>query len=296
MFGLVLEVTHQPVSMLAKQAAYSLLYAVPSILIVVVSLTAVVDKRTDARTTEELLEFIEERVPEELQPLLTEMVDEAIAKTSQSSAIVTALISLGVAVWGGAGGAGALIYANNLVYDVRDERSWFRRTLLKLAMMLIGGLGVVVGFILFAFGSHIGEWIAGRSDRFPWLVEILSSGRGLSLVLVVGALSLLYVFGPDVEQSIRWLLPGTLAATLAIAIMFVALDLVLGFWNPGSAFGAASSVLILLWSLYVLSLIVVVGAVVNAYVARRFDPILTAYLAAHPGKRRDPSRDPERPT
>jgi len=272
MFGLVLEVTHQPVSMLAKQAAYSLLYAVPSILIVVVSLTAVVDKRTDARTTEELLEFIEERVPEELQPLLTEMVDEAIAKTSQSSAIVTALISLGVAVWGGAGGAGALIYANNLVYDVRDERSWFRRTLLKLAMMLIGGLGVVVGFILFAFGSHIGEWIAGRSDRFPWLVEILSSGRGLSLVLVVGALSLLYVFGPDVEQSIRWLLPGTLAATLAIAITFVALDYVLGVWNPGSAFGAASSVLILLWSLYVLSLIVVVGAVVNAYVARRFDP------------------------
>src|SRR5215203_1814922 len=292
MFGLVQAVIHQPVSMLAKQAAYSLLYAVPSILIVIVSLTAVVDKRTDARTTEELLEFIEDRVPEELQPLLTEMVDEAIAKTSQSSAIVTALISLGVAVWGGAGGAGALIYANNLVYDVRDERSWFRRTLLKLAMMIIGGLGVVVGFILFAFGSHIGEWIAGRSDRFPWLVELLSSGRALSLVLVVGALSLLYVFGPDVEQSIWWLLPGTLAATLAIAITFVALDLVLGVWNPGSAFGAASSVLILLWSLYVLSLIVVVGAAVNAHVARRFDPMLADYLAAHPGKRRDPSRDP----
>jgi len=114
--------------------------------------------------------------------------------------------------------------------------------------------------------------------------------------LVVGALSLLYVFGPGVEQSIRWLLPGTLAATLAIAITFVALDFVLDVWNPGSAFGAASSVLILLWSLYVLSLIVVVGAVVNAYVAHRFDPMLTDYLAAHPGKRRDPSRDPERPT
>ena len=44
---------HQP-SQLAKQAAYSLLYAVPSALIVLVSLAAIVDKNTGAGVSEAL--------------------------------------------------------------------------------------------------------------------------------------------------------------------------------------------------------------------------------------------------
>jgi membrane protein len=283
---LVHELWRQPISMLAKQAAYSLLYAIPSFLIVIVSLTAFIDKQANAGTSEKLQEFIDERVPAELQPLLSSLVDQAFLKTSQSTAALTALTSLAVAVWGGSGGAGALVYACNLVYDVKDERSWLRRKLLNLALMIIGGIGVTLAFVLFLFGQRIGEWIAGKTDRASLLVDFLTSGRGWSLVLVVGPLLLLYVLGPDVEKSIRWLLPGTLAATLAVAVTLYGLDFILGIWNPGSPFGAAGSVLILLWTLYVMSAIVVVGAIINAVVARHFDRTLKEALLAHPGQRR----------
>jgi membrane protein len=281
LFEIVREVTRQPVSMLAKQAAYSLLYAIPSILIVLVSLTALVDEQTNAGTSEALQEFIDDRVPAELRPLLTSLVEAAIAEIGQSTAAVTALVSLGVAIWGGAGGVGALIYACNLVYGVRDRRSWLHRTLLKLALLIVGGVGVVLAFVLFAFGQRIGEWLAGETERVPLLVDVLVAGRGWSLVLVAGALLLLFVMAPDVDTSIRWLLPGTVAATVAVAITFVGLDLVLTVWSPGSAYGAASSVLVLLWSLWLLSAIVVVGAIVNAVVGRRFDPKLAGDRATH---------------
>jgi membrane protein len=106
------------------------------------------------------------------------------------------------------------------------------------------------------------------------------------MLLMAGTLLLLYVLAPDVDKSIRWLLPGTLAVTVAVTILFAGLDLILRFTNPGSAYGAAGSVLILLWTLYVMSLIIVVGAVVNAVVGRRFDRKLADDLEARPDERR----------
>jgi membrane protein len=279
------EFRKHPVSMLAKQAAYSLLYAVPSILIVLVSLGAVVDKRTEIEVTPALEEFIDDQVPADLQPLLQSIVDEAIVETSESTATITALISLGFAIWGGAGAVGALMFSCNLVYDVRDMRSWFRRTLLKLGLMVVGGVGLIFGFVLFTFGQRIGEWVEEETGRDSVVVGMLTSSRNWSLVLVFLSLLLLYWRGPDVPLSIRWLVPGTLVATLAIAITFTGLDLILRFTDPGSAYGAASSVLLLLWTLWVMSVIVIYGAVVNAAVARRRDQKMIAFLQQHPEKR-----------
>jgi membrane protein len=283
--GLFQEFKKHPVSMLAKQAAYSLLYAVPSILIVVVSLASIVDKQSDIEVTQALEDFIEDQVPSEFQPLFESIVDEAIVETSESTARITALVSLGFAIWGGAGAVGALMFSCNLVYDVRDTRNWFRRTLLKLGLMVIGGVGLILGFVLFTFGQRIGEWVEEETGRNSILVGMLTSSRNWSLVLVFLSLLLLYWRGPDVPLSMRWLVPGTLAATLAVAITFTGLDLILKLSDPGSAYGAASSVLVLLWTLWVMSVIVIYGAVVNAVVARRHDHKMIAYLQRHPEKR-----------
>ena len=277
---------HQP-SQLAKQSAYSLLYAVPSVLIVLVSLAAIVDKNTGAGVSDALREFISTQAPAELQPLLESLVRRAVVETSESEAIVAVLVSLGIAIWGGAGGVGALIDAINAVYDVRKTRSFIKETLLKLGLMLLGGAMVVGSFILLAFGRRLGEWVAGAVGRGTTLVNFLSSGPVWALLLLASSLFLLYWLAPDIPKSIRWVLPGTALATLAILIVFAAMDLILRFSNPGSAFGAAGSVLILLWSLFMVSAIVIVGAVVNAVLGRRYDGKLKDELLRHPEKRLD---------
>jgi membrane protein len=184
------------------------------------------------------------------------------------------LVSLAIAIWGGAGGVGALIDAINHVYDVRNTRSFIKETALKFGLMLLGGALVVGSFILLAFGRLLGEWVAGKVGRGTTLVNFLSSSPVWALLLLACSLFLLYWLAPDVRKSIRWILPGTALATIAVLITFAVMDLLLRFSNPGSAFGAAGSVLILLWALFLVSAIVIVGGIVNAVLGRRYDRVL----------------------
>ena len=277
---------HQP-SQLAKQSAYSLLYAVPSVLIVLVSLAAIVDKHTGAGVSEALRLLISEQAPAELQPLLESLVQRAVVETSESQALLAVLVSLAIAIWGGAGGVGALIDAINSVYDVRNTRSFIKETALKLGLMLLGGALVIVSFILLTFGRLLGEWVAGKVGRGATLVNFLSSGPAWALLLLACSVFLLYWLAPDVPKSIRWILPGTALATIAVLITFAVMDRLLRFSNPGSAFGAAGSVLILLWTLFLVSAIVIVGGIVNAVLGRRYDRKLRDAL-------RQPEKRPQR--
>jgi membrane protein len=282
---IVQEIRRLQPSQLAKQSAYSLLYAVPSVLIVLVSLAAIVDKNTGAGVSEGMRQFISAQAPAELQPLLESLVQRAVVETSESQAVLTALVSLAIAIWGGAGGVGALIDAINSVYDIHNTRSFIKQTALKLGLMLLGGALVIGSFILLTFGRLLGEWVAGKVGRGATLVNFLSSGPVWALLLLACSLFLLYWLAPDVPKSIRWILPGTAIATIAVLVTFAAMDLLLRFSNPGSAFGAAGSVLILLWTLFLVSAIVIVGGIVNAVLGRRYDQKLRDGLRRHPEKR-----------
>lgn len=285
---------HNP-GLLARQAAYALLYAIPSVLLVLVSLAVLVERNTGFAVSAALQEFIATQTPGEVQPLLASLVQAAIVETTANAALLAALAALGIAVWSAAGGVGALMYAVNEVYDIRDTRSFVKATVTRLGVMLLGGILVVGAFILLIFGQRLADWLAsGPVNLDPAITGLLTSGPLWSLGLLFASLLLLYWFSLDLPKSFRWLIPGAALAALAVAIVVTLLDLIVTFTNPGSAFGAAGGVLVLLWALFIVSQIVVIGAIVNAVLGRRHDRTLAAALAAHPGKpdchREEPSR------
>jgi membrane protein len=277
---------HEP-SLLAKQAAYSLLYAVPSILVMLVSLAAIVDKNTGAEVSGSLQTAIQEQVPANLQPLLESLVQYALVETSENSAVLAVIVSLAVAVWSATGGVGALMYAINAVYDIKDRRSFIKAAAIKVGLMLLGGAMVIVALFLLAFGRRLLEWLPHIAVVDGVLNTILSSSPLWAMLLLVASLLLLYWFGLDTPKSLRWIVPGSVIATLAIGLIVGLLDLILTYSNPGAAFGVAGSVLILLWTFFILSAIVVVGAIVNSVLGKHFDRKLIAGLQ---------SRPPEMPT
>jgi membrane protein len=268
---------HEP-DLLAKQAAYSLLYAVPSILVFLISIAAIVDKNTGAGVSAALQRTISEQAPDQLQPLLQSLVQRALVETSENTAIVATIISLAIALWSATGGVGAQIYAINTVYGIKDRRSFIKQAIVKIGLMLLGGVMIVAAFILLAFGRRILEWVPGISAEGGPLAGFLSSSIIWAMLLLLVALMMLYWFGLDAPKSFRWLLPGAVAATVAVGLVVGLLDLILSYSNPGAAYGAAGSVLILLWTFYVLSAIVVVGAIINAVLGRRYDRKLIAGL------------------
>jgi membrane protein len=282
--------------LLARQAAYSLLYAIPSVLLVLVSLAVLVDRSTDFEVSAALQAFIANQSPGDVQPLLASLLQAAVVETSANAALLAALVSLGIAIWGGANGVGALIYAVNQVYDVRDTRSFVASAATRLGLMLLGGILVIGAFVLLTFGRRLADWLAdGPVNLDPAMTDVLTSGPIWSLGLLFVSLLLLYWFALDLPKSLRWLLPGAVFAALAVTIVFALLERILAVSNPGTAFGAAGGVLVLLWALFIISQIVVVGAIVNAVLGRRYDRTLIAALAAHPEKRADRCADALRP-
>ena len=269
------------ISSLAKQAAYSLLYAFPSMALALVSLVGLLDKHLDADLSDAVMRTIDERAPEALVPVLKQLVNYATVEMSQSAAAITTLILIGIALWSVAGSAGAIVYACNQVYGVIDERSYFSKKLLTLAMTAVGMVGLLLSMLMFASGRTIGEWIVTARGSESIVSRIFSEGRNWSLVLVPIGLFLLYVWAPNLKQSPWWLIPGTATSTLLVFLALALSDLILRLVNPGGAFGAASSVLVLLWFLYLLCVIVILGAQINAVCARRFDRTAIEYLAAH---------------
>lgn len=270
------------VSMLARQAAYSLLYAVPSIILILASFANLVDSRTGSHLYDRLSEFIYDRAPVETQDLLSSVLDNVLKETSTNTATLAAAFSILVALWGGASGTGALIFAVNYVYDVGDKRSFVKRKLLTLGLTVFEGLFIIATLVLFTLGSRIGNWLAEETGTSKQLVEILNSGRISSAVLLFVSLYILYGVAPDVEQTYRWRLPGVLLSMAGILGLFALVGTLLRISDPASAYGVASGILVLLWFLYLISLIIVTGAVLNAVVGERYDKRLIAFLEAHP--------------
>jgi membrane protein len=91
------------------------------------------------------------------------------------------------------------------------------------------------------------------------------------VVVIGGFLSLLYFFGPNIQQSFRWITPGGLVATLLWLAATAGFGIYLRFSNPGSAYGVVGSVLVLLFFLYVSAVIFILGAELNALLVERED-------------------------
>jgi membrane protein len=280
--------THQ-VGMLARQAAYSLLYALPAMIALLVYLAAVIDRYTDTGLSPLLSREVDNRAPAELQPLLESLVQRAIAEQDGTTAAVGAIIAFAIALWGGSGGAGALIFACNRVFDVTNTRSFIGSQLLSLALTLAGGAMVIAAFVLVVIGEHLDDWIADRRGQGSSLIEFLASSWLVPVALVFAAVMLLYLLAPDVPVSVRWSLPGAALASVATLLAFALFDRIVSLIDPGSAFGAAGSVLVLLWVLNLVSIFVVSGAIINAVLRARHDAELIAWQERHPERRLTPN-------
>jgi uncharacterized BrkB/YihY/UPF0761 family membrane protein len=86
---------------LAKQVAFSVLFAALPTIFVLVSAAALLEHYFDIPVTSELRTFIVEQAPPEAHIILLAGVDRAIADASTQLASFTALFAIVLALWGG---------------------------------------------------------------------------------------------------------------------------------------------------------------------------------------------------
>lgn len=274
------EVMKDEITTSASSFAYHTIFAIPPLIILMVTIAALVSRVTSVDVTTALRMLIRDHAPGGTEQPLGALVDSAIVRVGGGAASLGVAVTTVLALWSGSNAVGSLIRAFNRAYGVAENRPFVQRTRLKLVLTLLGTISVNLAFALVVFGHRIGSGIAdwlGLGARFERAWALLRWPTAvLSMVLL---LAVLYYVGPNVELSFRWISPGSALATALWLGAVTLFSLYLRFSNPGSAYGAFASIVVLLFFLYVTGIIFLLGAKVNAEIAKRFDPIAMEDLA-----------------
>lgn len=264
----------------ASSFAYHTMFAIPPLVLLSIAIAALINRATSIDVTGAFRQLIHDHAPPETRQLLNELVDRAIERVSSGGASAGIAITTVLALWSGSSAVATLIKAFNNAYGVLESRPFVKRVRLKLLLTLLGTITVNAAFALIVFGHRIGEQLAdswglgGRFDHFWGVLRVPAA-----VVLIALLLAVLYYLGPNVEISFRWISPGSLLATALWAGASTLFGRYLQLSDPGSAYGALGSMVVLLYFLYVTGFIFLLGAKLNAELGKRFDPLTIEDLA-----------------
>ena len=268
---------------MAAEIAYHLTFALAPILILLVTLAAVLNTFTNIPVVENLRSVVDQHAPLDLQTVFDSVIKNAVEKANGGAASIGAIFSALIALWSASNAVSALMKGINRAFDVGEQRSFIRKKLLALGLTVMFLLLFNAAFVLFVFGPQLGKWIAGRVGLGSVFAIAWNIARWpVAIVFIMLFLALLFYFGPNVEQSIRWVSPGSIVATILWVAAVFGFKLYLAVSNPGSAYGVFGALVVLLFFLYVSGLIFLIGAELNAVLQKRYDQEAIRFRASHP--------------
>jgi len=175
-------------------------------------------------------------------------------------------ISVLAAAYFASNGVEALRISLNRAYRVVETRPWYLTRLASLGYVLVAVMiFVAISILLVAVPIAL----AFASKWFPWMqevLEVISSWRVYgTMVVLTGGLFAAHLWLPAGERRILDIIPGvilTLIAWLAGALIFA--SYLATFANYAATYAGLASVMIVLVFLYMVGVIFILGAEINA--------------------------------
>lgn len=253
---------------LAAQVSYSLIFAMPSILLIVAVVALSIDRQTGFAISDEVKVLVVATLPPGVQPVVAGLIDESMAQARRGPSTVSALVAVAVALFAAGNGLGELATAFDRAAEIDDSRpAWQKRFIFTASAVLIG-LVLVVAFTLYVWG---GDLIALLAERYhlagDWERGWLALQVPVIILLVFAGTTLLYMSSSG-RYCFRETAPGAAVATGLWLLIVKGFQFYLQVANPGTAYGAASSVLVFLVFLYLTSMGLIIGAMCAAVIVR----------------------------
>jgi membrane protein len=177
-------------------------------------------------------------------------------------------ISFGLllSLWSASAGVVGMMSALNVVYDIREQRSFVRVRSTAIGLTIAVSILIVLGLTLTLYGGTIAEYLGshlGLSSVFVIAWKIVQ--WPVVLVSLLVSFSLLYYFGPSLrDQKWEWITPGSVMGLALWLIASIAFKIYLNHFNSySSTYGSLGAVIILMIWLYVSGIAFLLGAEIN---------------------------------
>jgi membrane protein len=245
-------------SVAAGVTFYALLALFPAI----AALVSIYGLFADPATIQEHLNALAGVLPGGALEIVGEQV-KRIASQGSGSLGFGFIFGLVVSLWSANAGMKAILDALNIVYDEEEKRGFISLNLQSLAFTL----GAIL-FILVAIGGIVILPIAldfvGFRQGVEWLLTLVR--WPLLLAAVVLGLAVLYRYGPSRDKAEwKWTTPGSLvAAVVWLGASMLFSWYVSNFGNYNETYGSLGAVIGFMTWIWLSTIVVLVGAEINA--------------------------------
>lgn len=258
---------------MAAAIAYYTIFSLPPLLVLILTVASLFIGSPD-RVAEQIQgQFSGMIGPEGAQQVETMMVN---ADRPGAGGPLTTILGVVALLFGAAGAFTALQGALNRAWEVAPDpdaggiKNFITKRLFSFAMLLgivfLLLVSLAVTALLHQFGEILGNFLPGGADTV--VAQLLNIA--ISLAVITFLFAAIFKVMPDATISWKDVRVGAFATAVLFVIGKFLIGLYLGRSNPGSAFGAAGSLAVILVWIYYSSIILIFGAEFTQAWAQRF--------------------------
>ena len=264
--------TEDKASRLGAALAYYTIFSIGPLLVVIIAIAGFVFGQSASQG--QIVGSIKSVVGDDGARMIQAMVKSASNPTAGIIATVIGGVTL---LLGAAGIFGQLKDALNTIWDVKAKAgggimSTIKRNFLSFGMLLGTGFLLLVSLVINAALSAVSKFVENTIPGGPLLWQIVNYVVTLGVITLLFAMIYKVLPDADIPWNNVWI------GAVATALLFVLGQVVLGIYfslsNPGSAFGAAGSlVLILVWIYYSAQILFFGAEITDVYSKKHGSPV-----------------------
>ena len=249
----------------AAQVAFYFSFAIFPLLLFLVTLLGLA-LGSDNHFRADLYFYLGRIMPISAYELVRVTVDEITANSSGSKLTIGLLIAL----WSASAGVDSLRIALNRVYGYKEKRPYWFTKLLSITFTTVLSVLIISALAVVFYGwqaMSLGLAAIGLELESPFLLVVLQWLITLGLLLII--FEILYNVLPS-RKPFRWywITPGASVGIVLWLLLSNGLKTYLSYWNTYDRFyGSLGAVIILMLWLYLTSLVILVGGMINSIIA-----------------------------
>lgn len=261
-------------SRLAAALAYYTIFSILPLLIIIIAIAAQVFERS----------LVQQQLVRQIATLVGQTGAEAIEAILENASepedsLLAAVVSIITLLLGASGVFGQLYDALNTIWEVqakpgRGILGTVKDRFFSFTMVLGVGFLLLVSLIISTALQAFNELVSGILPSFLFLAQTLNFLISFAVVTILFAL--IYKVVPDVRVAWRDVWIGALVTAFLFAVGKWAIGLYLGNSAPGSTYGAAGSLIVLLLWVYYSAQILFLGAEFTQVYANKYGSRIVA--------------------
>ena len=256
----------------AAQVGFYFSFSLFPLLFFLVSLIGLVLGSAESLKTE-LFSYFGRVMPGSAYELVRATVNE-IASGSSSGKVTLGLL---ITLWSASAGVDSVRSALNAVYRLPETRAWYRLKVQSIALTFatVVLIGATMG--IFFYGWRIAQVALGAAGLQIESQIVLASIQWIAVILVLlFGCELIYNILPNFKKLVWiWITPGSVVAILLWIMLTSGFRLYLEFFDSYNlTYGSLGAVIILMLWLYLTSIALLIGGLINALLSEMMSPRL----------------------